>query len=141
MGCKCRDGCKRKQCIAPRGVDLSTLPVTYHSVVTNSTFPYGATGAISPTILLNVVQVSANTGGRDILLIDGYPRTWACWKNVLGSELALTNNLYAMDVRGFGQSQNPGPGAPGGPTGCVGYNTVWNPDTFARDIAAVITTL
>jgi non-heme chloroperoxidase len=141
MSCPCQKSCKcsKKQCIAPRGVDLATLPVIYRSVVTNSTFPPNGPGALSPTILLNVVQASANTGGRDILFIHGYPHSWASWKNVLGSSLALKNNLYVMDTRGFGQSQNPGPGAAA--VGCTGYNTVWNPDTHARDIAAVITTL
>ena len=123
-----------KCCCAPRGKETATLPVTYNDVVVDRTFP-----ADDSTITLNVVNTPLHEDAQDVLFIHGYPHSWLSWKNVLGSELADKYNLYAMDIRGFGQSDNPGSGAP---VACpVGGNDVWNIDTLARDIAAVITQL
>lgn len=138
---KCKSKCCKKPlskfdpnhkcCCAPRGEDTATLPVTYHDVVVDRTFP-----ADNTQITLNVVRSTYTPGAQDVLFIHGYPHSWLSWKNELGSDLADKFNLYAMDTRGFGQSENPGPGAP---VVCpVGGNDVWNIDTLARDIAQVI---
>ena len=115
------------------GADLAQIPVEYHTVNTNRTSPFD--GSI---LRLNVVKISSGSGRRDVLFIHGYPHAWPLWKNQLASsELAANYNLYAMDVRGFGQSENPGPGTA---SDCPA-TTTFNANVIADDIYNVITQL
>lgn len=132
----CADGCNDKCdpcCVAPEGAVLGNLEVNYNIVLSEKTSPLN-----DQVIRLNVVNVSSNTGGRDVLFIHGFPHAWPLWKNQLAnSQLAQNHNLYAMDVRGFGQSENPGFGTF---AGCSFSNT-WNYDVLATDIYNVIVEL
>lgn len=125
-----RRKCAKKCC--PKGADLASLPVTYHTVTVDRTYP----PRLNDTLDLNVVQVSSNTGGKDVLLVHGYPHAWPIYKNTLASFLASKHNLYAMDVRGFGQSGVANPDPAPGPG-----DLVWNADRLARDFRDVIVKL
>lgn len=128
---RCHKCPKKGECSCPAGVSLAELNVVHHTVEVDRTYPPNGT-----KLNLNVVQSSFNTGGRDILMIHGYPHAWPIYKNELMSELSEKNNMYAMDVRGFGESDaanpdpNPGPG-----------DLVWNVNTLARDFRDVIVKL
>jgi pimeloyl-ACP methyl ester carboxylesterase len=52
--------------------------------------------------------VAAGTGGSPILLVHGFPETWWAFHTVIPL-LAARHRVYAVDLRGFGDSDN-GPG-------------------------------
>jgi pimeloyl-ACP methyl ester carboxylesterase len=47
--------------------------------------------------------VSAGTGGSPILLVHGWPESWWAFRNVIPL-LAATHRVFAVDLRGFGDS-------------------------------------
>ncbi len=49
--------------------------------------------------------VSAGTEGSPILLVHGWPETWWAFRGVI-PRLAETHRVYAVDLRGFGDSGN-----------------------------------
>jgi pimeloyl-ACP methyl ester carboxylesterase len=74
--------------IAPAG---ATIPgVTHHQADVNGT---------------RLHYVSAGTGGSPILLIHGWPETWWAFRKVIPL-LAATHRVFAVDLRGFGDSSN-----------------------------------
>src|SRR4051812_39501494 len=74
--------------IAPAG---ATIPgVTHHQADVNGT---------------RLHYVSAGTGGPPILLIHGWPETWWAFRKVIPL-LAATHRVFAVDLRGFGDSSN-----------------------------------
>lgn len=72
----------------------STLPgVTHHRAEVNGTTLY---------------YVAAGTGGSPILLVHGFPETWWTFRKLIPL-LAVHHRVFAVDLRGFGDSGN-GPG-------------------------------
>lgn len=72
--------------------------------------PVGATiaGVTHNVADLNGVQlhyVSAGTTGSPIVLVHGWPETWWAFRKLIPL-LADTHCVYALDVRGFGDSSN-----------------------------------
>jgi len=128
---RCQKCPKKGECYCPAGVSLANLNVVHHTVEVDRTYPPDGT-----KLNLNVVQSSSNTGGRDILMVHGYPHAWPIYKNQLMSELSENNNMYAMDVRGFGESDAANPDPAPGPG-----DLVWNVNTLARDFRDVIVKL
>ena len=53
--------------------------------------------------------VSAGTKGTPVLLVHGFPETWWTFRKLIPL-LAASHRVYAVDLRGFGDSDN-GPGA------------------------------
>ena len=53
--------------------------------------------------------VSAGTKGTPVLLVHGFPETWWTFHKLIPL-LAASHRVYAVDLRGFGDSDN-GPGA------------------------------
>src|ERR1700691_2029217 len=53
--------------------------------------------------------VAAGTGGSPILLVHGFPETWWTFRKLIPL-LASTHRVFAVDLRGFGDSANK-PGA------------------------------
>src|SRR5271170_5696995 len=53
--------------------------------------------------------VSAGTKGTPVLLVHGFPETWWTFRKLIPL-LAASHRVYAVDLRGFGDSRN-GPGA------------------------------
>lgn len=49
--------------------------------------------------------VSAGTGGSPILLVHGFPETWWAFRELMPL-LAVDHRVYAVDLRGFGDSDN-----------------------------------
>jgi pimeloyl-ACP methyl ester carboxylesterase len=49
--------------------------------------------------------VSAGTSGSPILLVHGWPETWWAFRKLIPL-LAETHRVYALDLRGFGDSEN-----------------------------------
>lgn len=77
--------------IAPAGL---TLPgITHHRVAVNGT---------------HLHYVSAGSSGSPILLIHGFPETWWTFHKLMPL-LAARHRVFAVDLRGFGDSDN-GPG-------------------------------
>ena len=76
---------------APAG---ATLPgVTHHRAEVNGT---------------TLHYVAAGTGGTPILLVHGFPETWWAFRELIPL-LAAHHRVFAVDLRGFGDSDN-GPG-------------------------------
>jgi pimeloyl-ACP methyl ester carboxylesterase len=72
--------------IAPAGV---TIPgVTHHQADVNGTQLY---------------DVSAGTSGSPVLLVHGWLETWWAFRKVIPL-LAATQRVFAVDLRGFGDS-------------------------------------
>ena len=53
--------------------------------------------------------VAAGTEGTPVLLVHGFPETWWTFRKLIPL-LAASHRVYAVDLRGFGDSDN-GPGA------------------------------
>jgi pimeloyl-ACP methyl ester carboxylesterase len=53
--------------------------------------------------------VAAGDSGSPVLLVHGFPETWWAFRSVIPA-LARTHRVFALDLRGFGDSAN-GPGA------------------------------
>src|ERR1700689_3761663 len=53
--------------------------------------------------------VAAGTEGTPVLLVHGFPETWWAFRKLI-PRLAASHRVYAVDLRGFGDSDN-GPGA------------------------------
>jgi pimeloyl-ACP methyl ester carboxylesterase len=75
---------------------------------TDVTTPTGATitGVTHHRAAINGTRlhyVSAGDGGSPILLIHGWPETWWAFRNVIPA-LAATHRVFAVDLRGFGDS-------------------------------------
>src|SRR5215207_5619364 len=69
----------------------ATLPgVTHHGVVVNGT---------------DLHYAAAGTGGSPILLVHGFPETWWTFRKLIPL-LAARHRVYAVDLRGFGDSGN-----------------------------------
>jgi pimeloyl-ACP methyl ester carboxylesterase len=76
---------------APAG---ATLPgITHHRAEVNGT---------------TLHYVAAGTGGTPILLVHGFPETWWAFRRLIPL-LAAHHRVFAVDLRGFGDSDN-GPG-------------------------------
>jgi pimeloyl-ACP methyl ester carboxylesterase len=76
---------------APAG---ATLPgITHHRAEVNGTALH---------------YVAAGTGGTPILLVHGFPETWWAFRSLIPL-LAAHHRVFAVDLRGFGDSDN-GPG-------------------------------
>ena len=73
----CKKHCDHcdKKCSCPAGVSIGSLPIIHHTVTVDRTYPPDGS-----TLNLNVVQISSNTGGRDILMVHGYPHSWALYQ-------------------------------------------------------------
>lgn len=72
----------------------ATVPgVTHHHIEVNGT---------------KLHYVSAGTSGSAILLVHGFPETWWAFHKLIPL-LAATHRVFAVDLRGFGDSDN-GPG-------------------------------
>ena len=77
--------------ITPAG---ATLPgITHHRAEVNGT---------------SLHYVAAGTGGSPILLVHGFPETWWTFHKLIPL-LAASHRVFAVDLRGFGDSAN-GPG-------------------------------
>jgi pimeloyl-ACP methyl ester carboxylesterase len=75
--------------------DAATLlDITHHRVEVNGT---------------TLHYVSAGTGGSPILLVHGFPESWWAFHKLIPL-LAATHRVFAIDLRGFGDSDK-GPGA------------------------------
>jgi pimeloyl-ACP methyl ester carboxylesterase len=73
----------------------ATIPgITHHRVEVNGT---------------TLHYVAAGTGGTPILLVHGFPETWWAFRELIPL-LAAHHRVFAVDLRGFGDSGN-GPGA------------------------------
>lgn len=68
----------------------------------------------------------AGTTGPPVLLLHGYPQHWYAWRHVIG-RLAGDHHVYALDLRGAGQSDAPR----------RGYDTA----SLAQDVLAVLDVL
>ena len=53
--------------------------------------------------------VSAGTSGSPVLLVHGWPETWWAFREVIPL-LAAAHRVFAVDLRGFGDSSAVGPG-------------------------------
>ena len=77
--------------VTPAG---ATLPgITHHRAEVNGT---------------TLHYVAAGTGGTPILLVHGFPETWWTFHKLI-APLAEHHRVFAVDLRGFGESDN-GPG-------------------------------
>ncbi|WP_329173807.1 alpha/beta fold hydrolase [Streptomyces sp. NBC_01477] len=77
--------------VTPQG---STIPgVTHHRAEVNGT---------------RLHYVAAGTSGSPVLLVHGFPETWWTFHKIIPI-LAQTHRVFAVDLRGFGDSDN-GPG-------------------------------
>src|ERR1035438_10033292 len=73
----------------------ATLPgITHHHAKVNGT---------------KLHYISAGTKGPPILLVHGFPETWWTFRK-LSPLLAVSHRVFAVDLRGFGDSDN-SPGA------------------------------
>ncbi|WP_392668412.1 alpha/beta fold hydrolase [Streptomyces sp. LN785] len=75
-----------------------------------TTMPFGATlpGVMHHLADINGTQlhyVSAGTDGSPILLVHGWPETWWAFRKLIPL-LAQTHRVFALDLRGFGDSSN-----------------------------------
>lgn len=75
-----------------------------------TTTPFGATlpGVTHHLADVNGTQlhyVSAGTDGSPILLVHGWPETWWAFRKLIPL-LARTHRVFALDLRGFGDSSN-----------------------------------
>ncbi len=75
-----------------------------------TTTPYGATlpGVTHHLADVNGTRlhyVSAGTNGSPILLVHGWPETWWAFRKLI-PPLARTHRVFALDLRGFGDSSN-----------------------------------
>lgn len=71
-----------------------TLPgITHHRAEVNGT---------------NLHYIAAGTSGSPILLVHGFPETWWAFRKLIPL-LAASHRVFAVDLRGFGDSDN-GPG-------------------------------
>ena len=65
----------------------------------------GVTHHATPVNGAELHYVSAGRAGTPILLIHGWPETWWAFRHVIPM-LAETHRVYALDLRGFGDSSN-----------------------------------
>lgn len=65
-------------------------------------------GFATHRVEIDGLTLHARSGGNGpaLLCLHGYPQTHACWHKV-APELAKTNTVVAMDMRGYGQSDIP----------------------------------
>ena len=68
----------------------------------------------------------AGPDGPPVLLLHGYPQHWYAWRHVM-ADLAGDHRVYALDLRGAGQSDVPRRG--------------YDSDTLAADVLAVLDAL
>lgn len=94
------------------GMTTTTLPAITHRYVT-------ANG-----VRLHVAEAGAS--GPPVLLLHGYPQHWYAWRRII-ADLAADHRVYALDLRGAGQSDAPR----------RGYDTA----TLAADVRAVLDAL
>jgi pimeloyl-ACP methyl ester carboxylesterase len=91
---------------------MTTLPAVTHSYLT-------ANG-----VRLHVAKAGAS--GPPVLLLHGYPQHWYAWRHVI-TQIAGDHRVYALDLRGAGQSDAPR----------RGYDAA----TLAADVLAVLDAL
>jgi pimeloyl-ACP methyl ester carboxylesterase len=70
---------------------LVNMTITHHHVVANG---------------LRFHLAAAGTDGPPILLLHGYPQHWYAWRHVI-TDLAVDHRVYALDLRGAGESDAP----------------------------------
>lgn len=77
--------------------------------VTSSLLPPGFT---SSTAEVNGVTMHYVMGGsgEPLILVHGWPQTWYCWHRLM-PQLAKSNTVIAVDLRGIGGSSKPAPAA------------------------------
>lgn len=83
-------------------------------------------GYADHTVIANGIRLHYVTVGKGdpVLLIPGWPESWYAWRSVMKRLAASGREVYALDPRGFGDSDAPG----------SGYDLA----TSARDIHAFI---
>jgi pimeloyl-ACP methyl ester carboxylesterase len=79
-----------------------------------------------PASGLHFHVAEAGSDGPPVLLLHGFPQHWYAWRHVV-AELAADHHVYALDLRGAGQSDAPR----------RGYDTA----TLAGDVLAVLDAL
>jgi pimeloyl-ACP methyl ester carboxylesterase len=64
------------------------------------------------TVVANGVRLHYVTSGEGepVLLIPGWPQSWYAWRNVMKHFVAAGRRVYALDPRGFGDSEKPASG-------------------------------
>ncbi|MGH8474381.1 MAG: alpha/beta fold hydrolase [Methylococcales bacterium] len=65
--------------------------------------------------------------GEPVVLVSGWPESWYAWRRVIPKLVSTGRRVYAIDPRGFGDSEKP----------LTGYD----PDTLARDLHGFIDAL
>lgn len=65
--------------------------------------------------------------GEPVVLVPGWPQSWYAWRLVMPELVRAGRRVYALDPRGFGDSDKP-------PTG-------YDPDTAAKDLHAFMEAL
>lgn len=88
--------------------------------------PAQTLGFADHTVTANGIRLHYVTAGKGdpVLLIPGWPESWYAWRSVMKRLAASGREAYALDPRGFGDSDAPG----------SGYDLA----TSARDIHAFI---
>ena len=94
-----------------QGMTTTMQEITHHYLIANG-------------VRLHLAQ--AGTGGPPVLLLHGYPQHWQAWRHVI-TQLAGDHRVYALDLRGAGQSDAPR----------RGYDTA----TLTRDVLAALDAL
>ncbi len=86
----------------------TSLEHTSESVTSNLLPP----GFTSSTAEVNGVTIHYVMGGsgEPLILVHGWPQTWYCWHRLM-PELAKSNTVIAVDLRGIGGSSKPAPAA------------------------------
>jgi pimeloyl-ACP methyl ester carboxylesterase len=64
------------------------------------------------SVVANGVRLHYVTSGEGepVLLIPGWPQSWYAWRNVMKHFVAAGRKVYALDPRGFGDSEKPASG-------------------------------
>jgi pimeloyl-ACP methyl ester carboxylesterase len=91
--------------------------------------PVGLTNARHETVSVNGVKLHyvVDGDGDPVVLVPGWPESWYAWRQVMPELVRNGRRVFAIDPRGFGDSEKP----------LSGYD----PDTTANDLHAFIEAL